>query len=216
MVRLPFATGSGHVLRDGLGGFLYLLDLLVWLLFLLWLRIVNHLLLNLLLLSLLISGDMRRILIPTLLLEHRVIFLVLVVDRDDLQLGSFVWTPTVSVCYDLLFGAVFEHCLLVLVRVGRDQTTDLLLLMQDLTERVLMVLPIGPSSTAWGIRASASALLVLGWVVGVAQLKKLVAHSSLPVIFRLLGLVIDNGLPDLINVVVTVTLGHPCLGTKIL
>ena len=59
MVGLPFTTGSGHVLRVGLGGFLFRLDLLlVWLLLLLWLRIVNHLLLNLLLPGLLISGDM--------------------------------------------------------------------------------------------------------------------------------------------------------------
>ena len=87
MVGLPFTAGSSHVLRDVGLGLLYLLNLLllVLLLFLSQL-IVNHLLLNLMLflLDLISVHDvMGRILIPTLLLEHWVIFLVLVVDGDD-------------------------------------------------------------------------------------------------------------------------------------
>ena len=200
---MPLASRRRHVLRNLRSGWLLLLNF--------WLRLLWLISVHLTCWRWLLCFDVLDVLRPVaariaLLFEHGVMLLLLVVDRDDSELGALVRATSVRIRHDVLLRLIIEQLLLFLVGIWRDQAPDLLLLMEDVAERVFL-----GAATA----EAASTLLVSCRVVRVAQFLKFVTHSSLPIVFRLLVAVADNRRPDLVDVVVTIAFCEHGLGAEV-
>ena len=174
---LPFTSRGCNILR-------WLLNLHNWLRLRLWRCLLDVLLLFLLWGRRLILWLFSvAIVIVTFVLKDWITFLILVIDGDDPKLGTVERASTIIVCNDLSLFLVVKQLLLFLVRVRRDQTPDLFLLVQNVTERVLFLR---------GDSIGTPTFLVICRILRVAQLLKHIRHTSLTILTWFLIFVAHN------------------------